>query len=104
MTTIVQPWKKGYKVYFCDDAKAGKIKHVGTVELEETSKGIRPSEFFVRRPGTSHAGKDAHKGVHYGPSGKRTDQTYPDHAGISGFPQRHAFILGDNDPLPDLSV
>lgn len=57
MTTIVQPWKKGYKVYFCDDAKAGRIKHVGTVELEETSKGMRPSEFFVRRPGTSHAEK-----------------------------------------------
>ncbi|MCK9313448.1 MAG: DEAD/DEAH box helicase [Methanocorpusculum sp.] len=57
MTTIVQPWKKGYKVLFCDDTKAGKIKHVGTVELEETSKGMRPSEFFVRRPGTSHAEK-----------------------------------------------
>lgn len=57
MTTIVQPYKKGYKVYFCDDAKNGRIKHVGTVELEETSKGVRPSEFFVRRPGTSHAQK-----------------------------------------------
>lgn len=57
MVTVVQPYKKGYKVYFCDDSKNGKIKHVGTVELEETSKGIRPSEFFVRRPGTSHAQK-----------------------------------------------
>ena len=57
MTTIVQPYKKGYKVFFCDDAKAGKIKHVGTVELESTSKGMRPSEFFVRRPGTSHVQK-----------------------------------------------
>lgn len=54
MSTFVSPWKKGYKVFFCDDSKNGKIKHVGTVELEETSKGIRPSEFFVRRPGTSH--------------------------------------------------
>lgn len=57
MSTIVQPYKKGYKVFFCDDAKAGKIKHVGTVELESTSKGMRPSEFFVRRPGTSHVQK-----------------------------------------------
>ncbi|MDR3102540.1 MAG: DEAD/DEAH box helicase [Methanocalculaceae archaeon] len=57
MVTVVQPYKKGYKVYFCDDAKSGRIKHVGTVELEETSKGIRPSEFFVRRPGASHAQK-----------------------------------------------
>lgn len=57
MVTVVQPYKKGYKVYFCDDSKNGKIKHVGTVELEETSKGIRPAEFFVRRPGTSHARK-----------------------------------------------
>lgn len=57
MVTVVQPYKKGYKVYFCDDSKNGKIKHVGTVELEETSKGIRPAEFFVRRPGTSHAQK-----------------------------------------------
>lgn len=57
MTTIVQPYKKGYKVFFCDDHKAGKIKHVGTVELESTSKGIRPSEFFVRRPGSSHVQK-----------------------------------------------
>ena len=57
MSTIVQPYKKGYKVFFCDDKKAGKIKHVGTVELEQTSKGMRPSEFFVRRPGTSHVQK-----------------------------------------------
>ncbi len=57
MVTVVQPYKKGYKVYFCDDSKNGRIKHIGTVELEETSKGIRPSEFFVRRPGTSHAQK-----------------------------------------------
>lgn len=57
MATIVQPWKKGYKVFFCDDSKQGKIKHVGTVELEQTSKGMRPSEFFVRRPGTSHVQK-----------------------------------------------
>jgi len=57
VTTIVQPWKKGYKVFFCDDTKQGKIKHVGTVELEQTSKGMRPSEFFVRRPGTSHVQK-----------------------------------------------
>ncbi|MBO5430888.1 DEAD/DEAH box helicase, partial [Methanocorpusculum sp.] len=57
MATIVQPYKKGYKVFFCDDKKAGKIKHVGTVELEQTSKGMRPSEFFVRRPGTSHVQK-----------------------------------------------
>ncbi|MDR0439177.1 MAG: DEAD/DEAH box helicase, partial [Methanocalculaceae archaeon] len=57
MVTVVQSYKKGYKVYFCDDSKNGKIKHVGTVELEKTSKGIRPSEFFVRRPGASHAQK-----------------------------------------------
>ncbi|MDV0443891.1 DEAD/DEAH box helicase [Methanorbis rubei] len=57
MVTVVQPYKKGYKTYFCDDSKNGRIKHVGTVELEQTSKGVRPSEFFVRRPGTSHAQK-----------------------------------------------
>jgi helicase len=57
VATIVQPYKKGYKIYFCDDSKDGKIKHVGTVELEKTSKGFRPSEFFVRRPRTSHAQK-----------------------------------------------
>lgn len=57
MVTVVQPFKKGYKVYFCDDSKNGKMKHVGTVELEATSKGVRPSEFFVRRPETSHAQK-----------------------------------------------
>ena len=57
MVTIVQPFKKGYKIFFCDDTKGGKIKHVGTCELEQTSKGMRPSEFFVRRPGTSHVQK-----------------------------------------------
>jgi helicase len=57
VATVVQPYKKGYKIYFCDDAKNGRVKHVGTVELEETAKGFRPSEFFVRRPGTSHAQK-----------------------------------------------
>lgn len=57
MVTIVQPWKKGYKLYFCDDNKNFKIKHVGTVELEQTSKGMRPSEFFVRRPNTAHLQK-----------------------------------------------
>ncbi len=57
MATIVQPYKKEYKIFFCDDSKAGKIKHVGTVELETTTKGIRPSEFFVCRSGTSHLQK-----------------------------------------------
>lgn len=57
MVTIVQPFKKGYKIFFCDDTKGGKIKHVGTCELEQTSKGMRPSEFYVRRPGTSHVQK-----------------------------------------------
>ena len=57
MVTIVQSFKKGYKIFFCDDAKGGKIKHVGTCKLEQTSKGLRPSEFFVRRPKTSHVQK-----------------------------------------------
>ncbi|HJJ90710.1 MAG TPA: DEAD/DEAH box helicase [Methanocorpusculum sp.] len=57
MVTVVQSYKKGYKVFFCDDLKNGKIKHVGTVALEKTSKGLRPAEFFVRRPGMSHSQK-----------------------------------------------
>ncbi|HJJ56533.1 MAG TPA: DEAD/DEAH box helicase, partial [Methanocorpusculum sp.] len=57
MSSIISPYKKGYKIYFCDDSKNGKIKHIGTVQLEKTTKGIRPSEFFVRRPGATHSQK-----------------------------------------------
>ena len=104
MVTVVQPYKKGYKVYFCDDSKNGKIKHVGTVELEETSKGIRPSEFFVRRPGTSHAQKTPTKELITGPSCKRYGTADRDIAGVSGFPAKYADPLGKGDALPDLHV
>ncbi|MCP1662220.1 MAG: DEAD/DEAH box helicase [Methanocalculus sp. MSAO_Arc1] len=54
MSAIVLPWKKGYRIIFYDDRK---IRHIGLVSLERTTRGIRPDDFLVRRPGASHPRK-----------------------------------------------
>ncbi|RQD83969.1 MAG: DEAD/DEAH box helicase [Methanocalculus sp. MSAO_Arc2] len=54
MSAIILPWKKGYRIIFYDERR---IKHVGLVSLERTTRGIRPDNFFVRRPGASHPRK-----------------------------------------------
>lgn len=54
MSAIILPWKKAYRILFFDDRR---IRHVGTVSLARTTRGIRPDEFMVRRPGASHPKK-----------------------------------------------
>jgi len=54
MSAIILPWKKAYRIIFYDDRK---IRHIGTVSLARTTKGIRPDEFMIRRPGASHLQK-----------------------------------------------
>jgi helicase len=54
MSAIILPWKKGYRIIFFDDRR---IRHVASVSLARTTRGIRPDEFMVRRPGASHPQK-----------------------------------------------